>query len=60
MSLCFRVIEIIFSEVDKHIDTGALIQEYRMSALPSLYDHFVKLIKYLVINVLPVVLYFFF
>lgn len=50
-----RVIEIIFAEVEKHIGTGDLIQEYRMSALPSLYDHFVKLIKYLV-NVLPVVL----
>lgn len=47
-SLCLRVIEIIFAEVDKHIDTGDLIQEYKMSALPSLYDHFVKLIKYLV------------
>ncbi|KAH0907449.1 hypothetical protein HID58_039276 [Brassica napus] len=45
-----EVIEIIFSEVDKHIDTAALIQEYRMSALPSLYDHFVKLIKYLLDN----------
>jgi callose synthase len=44
------VIEIIFAEVDKHIDTGDLIQEYKMSALPSLYDHFVKLIKYLLDN----------
>jgi len=56
ISSCLRVIEIIFAEVDKHIDTGDLIQEYKMSALPSLYDHFVKLIKYLV-NVLPVVLF---
>lgn len=44
----FRVIEYIFSEVDKHIEAGDLISEYKMSALPSLYDHFVKLIKYLV------------
>lgn len=52
------MIEIIFSEVDKHIESGDLIQDYTMSALPSLYDHFVKLIKYLV-NVLPVVLFLF-
>lgn len=34
--------------VEKHIDDGKLITEFNMSALPSLYDHFVKLIKYLV------------
>ncbi|KAF2314493.1 hypothetical protein GH714_026964 [Hevea brasiliensis] len=45
-----EVIDFIFSEVDKHIDEGTLISEYRMSALPSLYDHFVKLIKYLLEN----------
>ena len=43
-----RVIEMIFSEVDKQIELGALISEFKMSALPSLYDHFVKLISYLV------------
>ena len=43
------VINFIFSEVKKHIDQGDLIREYNMSALPLLYDHFVKLIKYLVI-----------
>lgn len=46
--MLFRVIDYIFSEVDKHIEAGNLISEYKMSALPSLYDHFVKLIKYLV------------
>lgn len=44
----FRVIECIFSEVDRHIEAGDLIREFKMSALPSLYDHFVKLIGYLV------------
>ena len=44
----FRVIGDIFSEVDKHIEAGDLISECKMSALPSLYDLFVKLIKYLV------------
>ncbi|KAK0605244.1 hypothetical protein LWI29_024524 [Acer saccharum] len=42
-----QVIWDIFSEVDKHIEAGDLISEYKMSALPSLYDLFVKLIKYL-------------
>ncbi|KAK4855721.1 hypothetical protein QYF36_010219 [Acer negundo] len=45
-----QVIEDIFSEVDKHIEAGDLISEYKMSALPSLYDLFVKLIKYLLDN----------
>ncbi|KAK1390765.1 1,3-beta-glucan synthase [Heracleum sosnowskyi] len=45
-----EVIDYIFSEVDKHIESGDLISEYKMSALPSLYDHLVKLIKYLVDN----------
>ncbi|KAJ6945093.1 callose synthase 3 [Populus alba x Populus x berolinensis] len=44
------VIDFIFSEVNKHIDEGDLISEYKMSALPFLYDHFVKLIKYLLAN----------
>lgn len=38
----------MFSEVDKHIEAGDLISEFRMSALPSLYGQFVELIKYLV------------
>ncbi|KAK2977668.1 hypothetical protein RJ640_015665 [Escallonia rubra] len=45
-----QVIDDIFTEVDKHVEEGNLILEYKMSALPSLYDHFVKLIKYLVEN----------
>ncbi|XP_021911742.1 callose synthase 2-like, partial [Carica papaya] len=45
-----EVIEFIFSEVDKHIRDGDLIREYKMSALPSLYNHFVKLIEYLLDN----------
>ncbi|KAL6203782.1 hypothetical protein ACLB2K_027481 [Fragaria x ananassa] len=42
-----KVIEYIFSEVDKHIEEGDLIREFNMSALPSLYDHFVRLIDFL-------------
>ncbi|KAJ0019965.1 hypothetical protein Pint_31296 [Pistacia integerrima] len=45
-----KVIEYIFGEVEKHIEAGSLIKEYKMSALPSLYEHFVKLIKYLLDN----------
>lgn len=47
-SLHFRVIEYIFSEVDKHIEADDLTSEFRLSALPSLYEQFVKLINYLV------------
>ncbi|CAN4114063.1 unnamed protein product [Withania somnifera] len=43
-----EVIEYIFSEVDKHIEAGDLISEFKMSALPNLYELFVKLIKYLI------------
>ncbi|CAK9174118.1 unnamed protein product [Ilex paraguariensis] len=45
-----EVIEYIFSKVDRHIEAGNLIIEYKMSALPSLYDQFVELIKYLLEN----------
>ncbi|XP_044483306.1 callose synthase 3-like [Mangifera indica] len=45
-----RVIEYIFGEVEKHIEKETLIEEYKMSALPSLFEHFVKLIKYLLDN----------
>ncbi|KAL7202962.1 hypothetical protein ACSBR1_034419 [Camellia fascicularis] len=45
-----EVIEYIFSEVGKHIEAGDLLSVYKMSALPSLYNHFVKLIKYLLEN----------
>ncbi|XP_028060638.1 callose synthase 3-like [Camellia sinensis] len=42
-----EVIEYILTEVDKHIEEGKLLTEYNMGGLPSLYDHFVKLIKFL-------------
>ncbi|XP_044505154.1 callose synthase 3 [Mangifera indica] len=45
-----RVIEDIFGEFEKRIEEGTLIQECKMSALPVLYEHFVKLIKYLLDN----------
>ncbi|KAL4611905.1 hypothetical protein ACB092_08G159600 [Castanea dentata] len=45
-----RIIEKIFSDVDSLIDNDLIIREYKMSALPSLYDLFVKLIKYLLDN----------
>lgn len=44
----FRVIEYIFSEVDKHIEEDHLLTEYKLNALPNLYDLFVRLVKYLV------------
>ncbi|KAL1565196.1 Callose synthase 3 [Salvia divinorum] len=45
-----EVIEYIFSEVDKHISEDDLLTDYRLSALPSLYDLFVRLVKYLLDN----------
>lgn len=42
------MIKELFSKVDEHIEKGDLIPEFNMSALPSLYDHFVQLIEYLV------------
>ncbi|KAL9386241.1 hypothetical protein Peur_019365 [Populus x canadensis] len=45
-----KVIDSIFVEVEKHIKQGDLISEYKMSALPLLYDHLVKLIQCLVDN----------
>ncbi|KAE8037016.1 hypothetical protein FH972_009643 [Carpinus fangiana] len=45
-----EVIDHIFSEVDKHIETGDLVSTFKMSALPSLYDLFVKLIGCLLTN----------
>ncbi|KAL0418553.1 UNVERIFIED_CONTAM: Callose synthase 3 [Sesamum radiatum] len=45
-----EVIEYIFSEVDKHITEDNLSTEYKLSALPSLYDLFVRLVKYLLQN----------
>ncbi|KAL5539883.1 hypothetical protein UlMin_043582 [Ulmus minor] len=45
-----EVIDYIFLEVDKHIDNSNLISEFKMSALPSLYSQFVKLIEFLLNN----------
>ncbi|KAM5582414.1 callose synthase 3 [Rosa sericea] len=45
-----EVIDYIFLEVEKHIGDGNLIREFKMSALPSLYDHFVSLINFLLKN----------
>ncbi|KAL8495893.1 hypothetical protein ACS0TY_019858 [Phlomoides rotata] len=41
------VIHEIFSKVDHHIEKGDLLREFDMSALPSLYEQFVRLIEYL-------------
>lgn len=41
------VITEIFSKVDHHKEQCDLISEFDMSALPSLYEHFVQLIGYL-------------
>ncbi|TYG56862.1 hypothetical protein ES288_D08G098000v1 [Gossypium darwinii] len=45
-----RVIDDIFFKVDKRIADGSLIKTYKMSAVPSLCDHIVKLIKLLLEN----------
>ncbi|KAJ6325907.1 hypothetical protein OIU78_013073 [Salix suchowensis] len=45
-----QVIDVIFKDIDRHIIEGNLISDYKMSALPFLYDHFVKLIKCLLDN----------
>jgi len=44
----YRVINQIFSEVDDHIAKDTLITDLKMSALPNLYNQFVRLIKLLV------------
>nr|XP_025887034.1 LOW QUALITY PROTEIN: callose synthase 2 [Solanum lycopersicum] len=41
------VIQEIFSKVDEHIADGNLIKEFNMSALPTLYEQFVRLIDFL-------------
>ncbi|BBH04334.1 glucan synthase-like 12, partial [Prunus dulcis] len=45
-----EVIDYIFSEVDKHIESNDLMVEFKMSALPSLYAQFIRLIEYLLGN----------
>ncbi|EEF50216.1 conserved hypothetical protein [Ricinus communis] len=44
------VIDDIFFRVDEYIQNDTLIEELNMSALPTLYDQFVNLIEYLLIN----------
>ncbi|PPE02772.1 hypothetical protein GOBAR_DD00187 [Gossypium barbadense] len=46
----YMVIDDIFFKVDKRIADGSLIKTYKMSAVPSLCDHIVKLIKLLLEN----------
>lgn len=41
------VIKEIFSKVDDHINEGNLIKDFTMSALPTLYEQFVRLIDFL-------------
>ncbi|XP_056169325.1 callose synthase 3-like [Syzygium oleosum] len=44
------VIEWILSVVDIHVANGSLISDFKMSALPTLHDLFVQLIKFLLAN----------
>lgn len=37
----------MFDEVEKNISDGTLVSELDITALPSLYEHYVKLINYL-------------
>ncbi|KAJ7537160.1 hypothetical protein O6H91_12G100700 [Diphasiastrum complanatum] len=43
-----KIIDELFSEVDKHIEGGTLLANFKMTALPSLRDQFVDLISCLV------------
>ncbi|KAI4386274.1 hypothetical protein MLD38_004220 [Melastoma candidum] len=45
-----EVIEFIFKEVDDRIRDGNLVTEWKMSALPTIYEQFVRLIKHLLDN----------
>ncbi|GKV12593.1 hypothetical protein SLEP1_g23715 [Rubroshorea leprosula] len=45
-----KVIDYIFTEVDRRLEEDNLIKEYKMSALPSFHEHFVKLIGFLLEN----------
>ncbi|EHA8588213.1 callose synthase 3 [Cocos nucifera] len=45
-----KVIDYIFDVVDTHIAADDLIKELNMSALPSLYDYLVKLLRFLMDN----------
>lgn len=48
LPLFCRVIKVIFDEVDGLIESGKLIQELNMDALPVLCKQFAKLVQYLV------------
>nr|KYP65055.1 Callose synthase 3 [Cajanus cajan] len=43
-------IEYMFNLVDKHIQEDDVMSKFKMSALPGLYEKFVKLIEYLLAN----------
>jgi callose synthase len=45
-----RVMQNIFQRVDELIEKGELLRDLDLSALPDLYDRFVKLIECLVIT----------
>ncbi|XP_030967643.1 callose synthase 2-like [Quercus lobata] len=45
-----EIINEIFLKVDNHIENEDLIKELNLSALPSLYEQFITLIKYLLEN----------
>jgi callose synthase len=45
-----KIINEIFKKIEEHIDNADLITELNMSALPSLYDQFVRLIEFLRTN----------
>ncbi|XP_010940236.1 callose synthase 3 [Elaeis guineensis] len=45
-----EVIDHLFAQVDQHIEKGTLLTELNLSALPSLYDKFIDLIKKLMEN----------
>ena len=48
ITMHIRVIDHLFAQVDQHIEKGTLLTELNLSALPSLYDKFIDLIKKLV------------
>ncbi|KAE9584923.1 putative 1,3-beta-glucan synthase [Lupinus albus] len=49
-----KVINNIFQKIDEYIDNASLLSELDLSALPSLYDRFVKLIECLLENKMEV------
>ncbi|KAI4326688.1 hypothetical protein MLD38_031975 [Melastoma candidum] len=45
-----EIVEFIFNEVDGYIEAGELVSKFKMSALDTLYEHFLRLINYLLEN----------